>query len=515
MWGLNVNLPSSDPIALASTKSLVEEAKAENLDLQLVEAVLRSAVSLLKRGQQMMDQYNPKESSSQLAAVKNALRTTASRVSWSVSDSTTFRAIVSDFEKQNSRLHRLQPRSNPVSADVQRIATASATIASLDRQGQRPDAQALHQYPEIGGVFAMRKQQDRTEATGRSWVRYNSLQVEQFEYKVWYDRMSGSTARTLGTFVKAAGSPKQDVLIEWKYYVGSDPISKDYALSRAERISERLSGTDKPPSFRILDCVGWFVEESRNRCGIMFTLPKNLSHRVSGMGDGVGCATLSDLIHSKTRPFLQNRLRLALLLTSSLLNLHLARWLHKNISSENIIFYADKANGDQEWMKKIDITRPYIASFGLARPDQSFEQSEIAASSNAVQRAYQHPDYLHGTMKNNPSGEATIQVPRYHQAYDVYSLGCVLLEIGLWKPLSSLGWRDGYSNDLRKWRSVLMGATSHNVPFLVGSSYEEIVLSCLSVSAEEDEAGNVNADAEGSMEAFCWDVVRKLDGLRV
>jgi hypothetical protein len=505
---LEVDLTAKKDTAnrLDSVRLLKEAAEAAHWELALIADVLKSAEDLLKQGQKIVQQHTPKER----GVLLESLRTTKSRMEWSVIDCTKLRTIASDLKEQISRLNSLQPRSSPVSAEVQQIVTTSATITSLDCNDERPTPETLNRYPEMHGVFSMRDEQDRTEAEGRTWARYKSLQVLQSEYKVWYNRDAGISARTrtLGTYVSQAGGPKLNILIEWKYYIRSDHSSKDLALSRVERVAERLSGTGKPPAFRILDCVGWFVEESKQRCGIMFAVPPSICNRVGGRAGGVGCVTLGDLIRAKTRPSLEQRFRLAFLLTISLANLHMARWLHKNINAENIIFFIDREEGDSNWMNTIDITAPYVASFGLARPDQSFEQSEAAASSNAVLKAYQHPNYDTRIARQTQASDSTFQLSRYQQPYDIYSLGCVLLEVGLWKSLSALGWRDRYSRDLNQWQAILVQATLDNIPYSVGPVYKDIVLSCLSVRS-------VNESAHADMEEFCWNVVRKLDSLRV
>lgn len=511
-WELGEIVSNGRPANLQSATLLIEEAKLMSIELDLILETLNSTEALLKRCQEMVTRHQPRDTSRSvmLMRVIKPLSSAKSKVQWSVIDSATFHKLVADLEKQNDRLHRLQPRVNSTSREVQRITTTSRTIASLNQLGIEPDYQALNCYPEIKQLLSMRKEQNRTEAAGRNWVRSGNLHIEQAEYKVQYDSRFSTTARAVGTFTKS----KDPVLIEWKYYVGSDSDSKDMALSRTERIAELLAATGKPSGFRILDCVGWFVDETKHRCGIMFSIPQNPQRKEGNEKGSLRCFSLSDLIRARTRPTLRERFRLAYLLTTSLLELHLANWLHKNFNSDNVVLFVDDISKESDIVQKVDFTAPYVASFGLSRPDHHLEVSSIAMSATPVNKAYQHPEYSAKTVCNSSSA---VQIPRYTKLYDIYSLGCVLLEISLWTTLGDLGWdAKDYSNDLGGWQRRLRELVTTNVAFHAGPVYRDIVLSCLDAETPRNVNGSAKeADVDTSAEALGWDIICKLDQLSV
>jgi hypothetical protein len=85
---------------------------------------------------------------------------------------------------------------------------------------------------------------------------------------------------------------------------------------------------------------------------------------------------------------------------------------------------------------------------------------------------------------------------------DIYSLGLVLLEIGLWKVLQTYH-KPHYSTG--RWRDkVLRAALVPGLGSKVGSRYRDVVDKCLAVSEEmtSAEAGKVIEDVVTALEAI-------------
>jgi hypothetical protein len=512
-WAIEPNSSTTDRLSADRGSLLIQEAGSASVDLVLVERILKNAEQLLSRGEKIIVKYD-EPPSSKVNALSKGIRATVSRATWSVVDHETIRTLVGDLETQNNRLNCVRPRSIAQSADVHLLATTSGALASIDRIGVKPTEIDTAYHPELTEMLSMRAQQDRAENSELGGSD-SSMYVPQAENKVVYDQGTTSPARTLGEYCSGPSADNMHVLIEWKYYMGSDSSSRQLAFSRAERIAQRLAGSGKPAGFRILACVGWFVERSNQRCGIMFALTPYYTTVCQNPKLRVGVVTLADIIRAKTRPTLNDRFRLAFLLSTSLLKLHMARWMHKNISADNIVFFSIWELGNGTPFDAVDITKPYLASFGLARPDHSFESSEAAVSSTPISRAYQHPSYSKAVVHDTQDGAPTVRIPRYHKEYDIYSLGCVLFEIGMWRPLKDLGWRDRYNDDLNSWRLKLQQKVRENVSFSVGQIYEDVVMSCLEADVEDPFWDGELPVVSSSTEAYCWDIVRKLDQLRV
>ena len=82
-----------------------------------------------------------------------------------------------------------------------------------------------------------------------------------------------------------------------------------------------------------------------------------------------------------------------------------------------------------------------------------------------------------------------------------HSLGVVLLEIGLWQPLSTF--RPTVSS-AEYLRDELVEMAKTELPGQVGKIYSKVVVTCLSVKEEEKDA-----DVQ---QLLYWNVVTALDG---
>ena len=112
----------------------------------------------------------------------------------------------------------------------------------------------------------------------------------------------------------------------------------------------------------------------------------------------------------------------------------------RNIRPSSIFFFPSQSKnglGPAEGNPPpIDYGKPIFVGFGHARVDDIVtdpgnyygdeDEPKSRRPGDITLDLYQHPD-----KRSNPE-------LRYSRAFDIYSLGCVLLEIGLWKPLSSL-----------------------------------------------------------------------------
>ncbi|MCJ1458796.1 hypothetical protein MMC28_009170 [Mycoblastus sanguinarius] len=201
--------------------------------------------------------------------------------------------------------------------------------------------------------------------------------------------------------------------------------------------------------------------------------------------------SLKHFMRAKRRPFLGELFNLARGLVHCILKFHKTNWLHKNISSYNIIFFNTEQPLEQEtrsetsppplpqeripshqqkgkagFLKKrftkttssrtlevenndarkvststssfpalampmkvkenitVDVTAWYLIGFNHSRQNTPKALTQ-GPSTDPQQIYYQHPNYTQGIS--------------FSPLFDYYSLGLVLLEIGLWKPLSHMG----------------------------------------------------------------------------
>jgi serine/threonine protein kinase len=113
---------------------------------------------------------------------------------------------------------------------------------------------------------------------------------------------------------------------------------------------------------------------------------------------------------------LSQRYKLARRIAIALLFVQSVGWVHKSIRPANILIASDANNPSPR-----NISDAYLAGFTLAR-------SEVGVSEPLGGNPPKPDDfYIHPTRRTS--------YVRYTRTHDIYSLGVVLIELGLWMPL--------------------------------------------------------------------------------
>jgi hypothetical protein len=207
--------------------------------------------------------------------------------------------------------------------------------------------------------------------------------------------------------------------------------------------------------FQTLQCVAVVKDELRPPKGayvFAFELPRDL------FPDDKDPVTLWQAISSGTlsRPTLEERFAMARCLVQTIANLHSVDWLHKSIRSENIIFGYHSSRQDYE--------HPLLVGFEFSRDEK--DRSTTEQDDRLERNIYRHPD------RQGPPEK------RFNALHDIYSLGVVLLEIGLWRlaALFEEDYKDMEAEDIM--RSLMEHATDR-LPHYMGSGYTSAVLACM------------------------------------
>jgi hypothetical protein len=239
------------------------------------------------------------------------------------------------------------------------------------------------------------------------------------------------SARHFGWYESGEGN-LEPVLLEWK--TGRGRIKIQHLESRVDRVSAFLHELD-PTLFHSLSCRGYIKDwEAKDRYAYVFDLPfkvfpptvlQSAVRQHMDLPALPRMRTLRDLLDLRTDlPALNVRLRHAICLLESLLQLHTAGWLHKELRSENVIFI-QPPGVDLQTDQDILLSPMYIAGYVHARLDNPQELTE-PTESGFENDLYRHPQ----SMGNS-------KLP-YRKSFDIFSVGCVLLELGLWISLRDL-----------------------------------------------------------------------------
>jgi serine/threonine protein kinase len=305
---------------------------------------------------------------------------------------------------------------------------------------------------------------------------------------------------TYGMFKKS-----KRVLIEWMYYRSEwTKIPQDQRLAIMELRAKDFSTDPKPRGLQILKCLG-FIEHKEGKSrregyGFIYELPGGTQDEKFTVP-----VTLLQLLLQGVHPEkgtssqapLRGRFQLAHALALFFEAFYAVGCLHETFNSNNVIF----THSIPEILASPNLWgESYVVGFQKSRPDGQNWATEGPSDDRSL-HDYEHPEY---TDKG-----------RYVLEYDYYSLGLVLLEIGLWCPLQLWSDRKEYKNLLPgKFRDILVEKYVPRLASTVGYIYRDAVLTCLDGTLERHRAQMAPAASNAEIfDIFAERVVEPLEGL--
>lgn len=274
-----------------------------------------------------------------------------------------------------------------------------------------------------------------------------------------------------------------EVFVEWKFI---EHTLEAKLRPRIEGLGVLLHDA-KDESFHTLHCRGFFKDVDSDRFAFVFDIPS--FNDIENAGPAPGVKTLRELIALDCgKPNLDARFNLAIALAETVLNLHTVGWLHKAICSDNVIFFGY----DGKFPPTPDISSPYLAGFEYARSDNPLEISDEPPSS-LEQDIYRHP---------LATGQAKVG---FRKRFDLYALGLVLLEVGLWKTIASMHeWEDLTVIIEDQSQQSLLGMLhrgTHSIiaqlEFCAGKDFADAVLLCLGTGERNVDGGDIDGIDDG------------------
>lgn len=218
------------------------------------------------------------------------------------------------------------------------------------------------------------------------------------------------------------------VLLEWKHVTN---INDQLIAQRVDQVAALLHNLG--PSLHSLQCRGYVKDIRSSRYGFVFDLPHAQYHvlrRTMSLDHGNAnnahasdavVKSLREIFDIHTSPSLNTRLSIALCVLETLLNLHTAGWLHKELHSASVILVR-KRDTAGDYDPDLSSYTTYIAGYVSSRADSPGELTETLQSEGEA-NLYRHPSLLSDTRQP------------FRKSFDIFSVGCTLLEIGLWSPL--------------------------------------------------------------------------------
>ena len=317
------------------------------------------------------------------------------------------------------------------------------------------------QYRSIGALAAVKYMHQLCDSPSDGYGRRMQLK------SVSWVPSGGNKHYSVGT-LRVGDRPPIQALVEHIEYEGSHVNGIGEAMfNRIGAVAELLRTTRSDKNMRVLSPIGYFHWSQNRSFALAFYIPGGPETDQDHIPE---IMSLREYMEStqKMKPPLEERILLARRLASALARIHKVKWLHKAISAFGIILPKTSKSDPP-----IHIPPPYITGFSHSRPSNSF--SHLAENSLEM-TVYKHPEY---------AGEGH-QV-EYQARFDYYSLGMVLLEIGLWRDLSGMtkGVEDLDPEPLLKH---ILKTHVPGLDFYVGTQYRKIVTRCL--------VGDVGFDVE-------------------
>ncbi|KAF1817348.1 hypothetical protein P152DRAFT_510600 [Eremomyces bilateralis CBS 781.70] len=411
------------------------------------------------------------------------------RANWVIDDPEKFEVLLKDLRALNDRLEKLFPPSHV--GLYRRSWTSELLLQTHDTGHLEILASATDgPYPYLNNLVHL-KQLRINMAMGHPFPVLSS-QLSVPRKQIWARGMDvpieKQPQRASGLFKKLdlsgnyhpPGSNQTrhmdvPILIDWIPYDTEKKgiLNKEIRDALHRRIDDlaRLlySCNSRNPDLHMLDCLGYTDDARFNRFGIIHACPVVFTTLDTASSKRAQFPTLHTMMNgaNKSAPELDVRFRLASILATTLWSFHSLDWLHKSYCCHNIIFFGSPTSGHH------DLSAPYVLGLDSSRQHDFTEMiyDPMHGTGNEEVLMYRHPESM-GVWKKS-----------FHKGFDIYALGLLLLEIGMWKTLE---WKSQYSGAREEFKANVL---QNEVPALgakTGTRYHRLVFECLQIAAGID-----------------------------
>ncbi|OJJ31028.1 hypothetical protein ASPWEDRAFT_44971 [Aspergillus wentii DTO 134E9] len=235
-------------------------------------------------------------------------------------------------------------------------------------------------------------------------------------------------------------------------------------LEQVHQTLDQLVQNAKVSHLGLLKFLGYYIDMPNSRYAFIYQMPMDYFPFLNNPTDLLNELKPKPLVSlfqagdDYQVPNLETRFRLAYDLLMAALHLRSQNMVHGNINSSNILIFPGLTSSSNDEVGLTEnLRRPYLTSF--AQFSGNGPSPEPLSSS-----MYRHPD-----DKRSIEDDAA-------WAYDLYSIGIVLMEIGLWTPISRL-WKMKYNNSMFKQR--IENVYLQKLGPKCGSAFLHVVQLCL------------------------------------
>lgn len=319
----------------------------------------------------------------------------------------------------------------------------------------------------------------------RESIKQLSSQGEEASGSVFKDAtsLSSEMARVEGTnaYMSSYRNGTRHVLLDPANMLSQNQISSTTAKLNIRDLARLLQHID-PLTFYLLRCDG--VVELPTAHGkqfhLLFEIPVGLSTP----------KTLRQLLLQKSirKCSLSHRIRLSKQVARSVMFVHAAGFVHKNISPATVlVFHDDKSN--------IELGPSFLIGFERIRRAEG--RTDKFGDLDWEKNLYRHP------LRQGLHPEDIFEM-----RHDIYSLGVCLLEIALWESFVRFADGDGGQRESVPWSGLeildsladrdqrrgafatkdrLLEICKEDLPSIMGEKYTSVVVACLCCLDDSDD----------------------------
>lgn len=292
-------------------------------------------------------------------------------------------------------------------------------------------------------------------------------------------RWSPSNISALHWEQLSSQNKQEPALVEYKQYnYGRDVKRSVSGRRRLFRLADQLRATRDPS---LLDFAGLVeVDRWKGQYAFYFRCPHHLPD------GGAKLTSLNNMIERGrgSSPLSEPNMRLnvARWLCKTLSRIHSSGLLHRNLSTSSVIFFRLKFGKLPELLA---LESPFLANFEFARPVG--DQTSCNFDPDLERDIRRHPEHQ------------GLPCESFDYEHDIYALGVVLLELGLWMTASQIiANHNGGAAPSEEISPViiqnhLIDAAKQQLPTCMGVGFARTVVQCL--------RGEVEG---GRYPAKCW-----------
>ncbi|KAJ5813688.1 uncharacterized protein N7503_000438 [Penicillium pulvis] len=300
------------------------------------------------------------------------------------------------------------------------------------------------------------------------------------------------------------------------------PIMTDHTVLRAriEKLVRMLSSSQNIKELRTPPCLGYMYTSPGE--GTLSHTSESCTYEILYSLDEQNCYSLRHALFKKWKISLRTRYDIARSLARSILYLHAVEWLHKGIRSSNVVFSTNKdlpRDSEKSESPKFAVSGlPYLVGFEYSRINSRDEGTEKTIDTSD-HNLYRHPD-TQGEPSTTDSSLYLGEKGRFTKNHDIFSLGVILVELGVLKPAHKIerdlkdpkkDYKNAELEDRpQKFKEHLLELVSE-VENNMGPIYANVTSQCLAANFYRQD---VTMDQEGAV-AFYRDVIAQLGKCKV